>query len=551
MLWTLQKYIFREMGKTFLLTALGLIAVIGLGGGVMNMIELEGVTVGQMLKIIALILPVAATLTLPIAALYAATVTYGRLSADNEFVACRSGGINIHLLFLPTVVISLLSAGCSFYFINFMIPNMIRDIEHFVGDDLPRIIKQQFATADRFSLRGGEVIIYADKAEVIEPDPVNPPGAEASRSGLRIDGVAFVEMDNAEWIKFGTAESAEILFGNRNGRPTLSADMYEVSLYDMHQRGFLDMANPSLGEYAIPQTIPLKVKWLTLDGLLQFGRQPSLFPKIQDRIRMLRGAIARAKFYSQARQAFIDSWATLDTFGRIRVGDAQRTYTIEATGIGAEAQPRFVGDVRIVEETADGFSRTLTADEAMLEVDAAPRTDRIQVSLQALGNVVIHDPRAGGPIRRERERLATFAMPPDILRAARAIDDDVLLDPGARALDRDRDVEELRAAVIADVRELSHDITGEIHSRLAFSTSVFVLVILGAALGIVFRGAQVLVAFGISFVPSLFVICTIIMGKQLIDNPGTAALTGVLVVWAGIAAVAVVDLFVMTKVLRR
>ena len=42
MLWTLQKYIFREMGKSFLLTAVGLIVVLGLGGGVMNMIELEG-----------------------------------------------------------------------------------------------------------------------------------------------------------------------------------------------------------------------------------------------------------------------------------------------------------------------------------------------------------------------------------------------------------------------------------------------------------------------------------------------------------------------------
>ena len=118
--WTLLTYIFREMGKSFVLTAVGLMGVLGLGGGVLNMIELEGATAIQLLKIMALILPVSAALTLPIAALYAATVTYGRLSADNEFVACRSGGINIHLLLLPTLVISLVSAACSFFFINFL-----------------------------------------------------------------------------------------------------------------------------------------------------------------------------------------------------------------------------------------------------------------------------------------------------------------------------------------------------------------------------------------------------------------------------------------------
>jgi lipopolysaccharide export LptBFGC system permease protein LptF len=549
MLWTLQKYIFREMGKTFLLTALGLIAVIGLGGGVMNMIELEGVTVGQMLKIIGLILPVAATLTLPIAALYAATVTYGRLSADNEFVACRSGGINIHFLFLPTVIISLLSAGCSFYFINFMIPNMIHDIERYFGEDLPKIIKQRFGTADRLSLPG-DVVIYADKAMLREPKS-SVAEDENAKSSLRLEGVAFVEMNDAEWSRFGTAESAQILFGQSSGRPTLAAEMRQVSLYDMHQRGFLDMANPSLGEFEISQTIPLKVKWLTLDGLIQYGRQPSLFPEIQDRMRMVRGAIARAKLYEETKQTFITSWDTLKDFGRIKLSDGDRRYTIESTSIRAEARPYFMDNVRITEETTDGFVRTVTADEAYLEVDASARLAGARVSLRALGNVEITDPRAGGPIQRDEERLPSLAMPEEILRKAQAISDDKLLDPGARVLDRDEGVEKLRTKLMAEVEGLSLDITGEIHSRLAFSMSAFVLVILGAALGMVFRGAQVLVAFGISFVPSLFVICTIIMGKQLIDNPGTTPIVGVLVVWAGIVTVALVDLFVMMKVLRR
>ncbi len=98
--WTLQKYIFREMGKTFLLTAAALSAILGLGGGVMQTLELGEVTPGQLLNILAIVIPVSGALTLPIAALFSAAATYGRISADNEFVACRSSGINLHVLFL-------------------------------------------------------------------------------------------------------------------------------------------------------------------------------------------------------------------------------------------------------------------------------------------------------------------------------------------------------------------------------------------------------------------------------------------------------------------
>ncbi|MCH9002351.1 MAG: LptF/LptG family permease, partial [Planctomycetes bacterium] len=77
--WTLQRYIFREMGRTFLLTAITLTCVLGLGGGVMNMIKLGDVTTGQLFRLMCLVVPIAAALTLPIAALFSAGATYGRL----------------------------------------------------------------------------------------------------------------------------------------------------------------------------------------------------------------------------------------------------------------------------------------------------------------------------------------------------------------------------------------------------------------------------------------------------------------------------------------
>jgi lipopolysaccharide export LptBFGC system permease protein LptF len=545
MLWTLQTYIFREMGKTFLLTAIGLIAVIGLGGGVMNMIELDGIGALQLLKIVGLILPVAATLTLPIAALYAATVTYGRLSADNELVACRSGGINIHVLFLPTLVISLLSAASSFVFINFVIPNMIRNLDRFVGDDLPRIIKQQLSTAERFSLRD-KFVIHADRTSLERTDDGKPV--------LRLSGVAFTEMDDGAWVRFGTARSILIAFGKRDGLPTLAADMYGISLYDAQRHGFADSEHQVVGESTIPRRLPIKVKWLTLAGLLEYGGKPETFPAVEEQLERLRGGMARGLFFAELANAFREQ---PDRGGHLRRGALWRhsvTYTIRSrkcTLDRDDKRPRFQDNVVIVEQWADGLTRTVRADDAVVDVRRGVDLAKAKVDVTATGNVAIEDPRAGGSmIRRDRQKLEPIQMPAEIVERARRYSGDELLDPDGAPLRLGKWVKDRRVKVIAGVQEIAREITGELHARMAFSVSVFVLVVLGAALGIVFRGSQVLVAFGISFVPSLFVITAIIMGKQLIDKPGME-LPGISVLWMGIVLVALVDAFVLMRVLRR
>jgi lipopolysaccharide export LptBFGC system permease protein LptF len=111
-------------------------------------------------------------------------------------------------------------------------------------------------------------------------------------------------------------------------------------------------------------------------------------------------------------------------------------------------------------------------------------------------------------------------------------------------------IEDKRKEIVAKVGKIDRAITGELHARMAFSLSVLVLVTLGAALAIVFRGAQVLVAFGISFVPSVLVVSLVIMGKQLIDKPATVQI-GIAVIWLGLALVALLDVYVLAKMVRR
>jgi len=94
------------------------------------------------------------------------------------------------------------------------------------------------------------------------------------------------------------------------------------------------------------------------------------------------------------------------------------------------------------------------------------------------------------------------------------------------------------------------DITGIVHARAAFSVSVFVLVILGAALGIILRGADYLTAFFVSFLPGLFIVVSIVMGRQLTENTNTTNV-GIAIIWGSIVLVAAADALVLTRFLRR
>lgn len=537
MLWTLQKYIFREMGKTFLLTAIGLMCVLGLGGGVFNMIELEGVSTLQLLKLMALVLPVAAALTLPIAALYSATVTYGRMSADNEFVACRSGGINIHVLFLPTLVFSLVSAACSFFFLNYAIPGIVGNLDRFVGADLPRLIAQKLNSPDRLKLNNQKFRIYAEEYKVTQTsdDPTKP-------GLLELEKVAFVEAARGEWSRVGVANKVNILFDLSGESSQIAANMLDFTVYDS-ERGWDSFESTTIGPFRIPQQVAAKVKWLNLSDLLHYRAIPSEFPGIVEDIDRLRAGVAMSLFYDDLKTAFVQT-------GTVEFGDDTLSYSVSAPKVIPDKEtgkPIFVDGVKIVERRGGEIYRRIESDTASFQV----QKDFLSIYLQATGNVSTRFSKEPSAIYRSKgEALEGMDVPPLYGDRAAKLSGAELLDPNAPVPGMNKWARDKRVKIIAKVGEISRDIEGVLHSRMAFSLSVFVLVILGAVLGVIFRGTQTLVAFGISFIPSLFVISMIIAGKQLIDNPATLG-WGVTVTWLGIALVAAIDFIVMTRVLRR
>ena len=93
MIFTLHRYIFRELFRVFALATVALTLMLSVGL-LVPIIQKYGVSPGQIFHLLGYFLPITLTFVLPISALFASSLIYGRFSADRELDACRaSGGI--------------------------------------------------------------------------------------------------------------------------------------------------------------------------------------------------------------------------------------------------------------------------------------------------------------------------------------------------------------------------------------------------------------------------------------------------------------------------
>jgi len=536
MLPTLQWYIFREMGKTFLLTAVGLTVVIGLGGGAMNLLDIERVTPSQLLRLMLLVLPVAGTLTIPIAALYSATVTYGRLSADNEFLACRASGINVLRLFFPTAIISLFSAACTFYFTCFMIPGLIRDLNTFARTGIRQFVQQQVSSPQRLALPGGRYRIYAD-------------GADRSEDGeaVVLRGFAFVKHGPQSWDAVGTGGGIVIRFESdeRDDAPLLSADLYDVTYYDWRDGRWLQAEHQQARPNRIPMRIRQRVKWLNLAELFRLRGEPENWPRVRSVLNKLRGEIAKGRYCASVQEQF-------DRQGSLKLVTADGTIQLQAQTCYRDTvrEDAVKFEHLSVTDERHSIARSVTGEQAHLWVESDDDGRLTQAILEITGEVAVREQGLGTqPMRKARERFGDIAVPEDLRASMAEVPHDELLHlpPEPNWLST---IFDLRAEATEEQAGFVREVTSELHSRLAFSVSAFVLVLLGATLGTMLRGSQIMSAFGISFVPALLVTVMNIMGRQLAEKAGLSTV-GIAVIWGTIGLVGMIDIWTLRRVIRR
>jgi lipopolysaccharide export LptBFGC system permease protein LptF len=78
-------------------------------------------------------------------------------------------------------------------------------------------------------------------------------------------------------------------------------------------------------------------------------------------------------------------------------------------------------------------------------------------------------------------------------------------------------------------------IRAEIHTRLVFGIGCVPMILIGIGLGIIKKGGHLLTAFGASCIPAAVLIVCIIGGRQVMQNTDVTIVSGVTLVWSGLA----------------
>jgi lipopolysaccharide export LptBFGC system permease protein LptF len=209
---TLFWYVLKDLLRIFLLAS-GTLAGIMSFGALLRPLTQHGLDVSQVGKILSYFQPAMTTYSLPIAALFATTIVYGRLSADNELTACRASGISHLAMTWPAILLGLLVALVSLLFLSFVVPVFTLKVEKVIYSNIAQLVANKITRTHEISY--GKTSIFAQDARVIEPIdqvvfvPKNEKNRERLEAQLAAAGLTITRAAEGLSSAYGDAGTRE------------------------------------------------------------------------------------------------------------------------------------------------------------------------------------------------------------------------------------------------------------------------------------------------------------------------------------------------------
>ena len=218
---TLFWYIFRDLVKVFVLTAVSLAGILSFAGLLRPLTE-RGLGAEQAVAILFWLMPAMLAYSLPVAALFATTFVYGRLSADNEATATKAAGMPASPmgLLLPSTVLAALLGVIALAALSFLVPAANLQVEQTVWSNLAQLASNTINRTSRIKIitdQGG-VQIFASRARLpdeaeladIRQRAVEAAGGPEAAAATGVgDDVQVVQLENAHVIGYDEAAEDE------------------------------------------------------------------------------------------------------------------------------------------------------------------------------------------------------------------------------------------------------------------------------------------------------------------------------------------------------
>jgi len=575
---TLFWYIFKDLLKVFLLAS-GAIAGIMSFAGLLRPLTQHGLDLRQVVEMLGYFLPAMTNYSWPVAALFATTFVYGRLAADNELTALRATGVSYLAMLLPAVVLGGTVCLLSLAFLFFVVPESFLRAEQVVYSNLARFVSNKIERTQQiaFDSGGQKVTVFGQRARVLDPDPGQP-----RRQAVRLDQVAVVtyrkdvpkdEPPRPDQFFLARAATAFIdMPASVEGDVMLSAVLEGGAKIPRSVAGPAEAGagrGEVLGSFEAqginPMPMPSPVRetprFMDLNRLLDLLRNPEHGRRVATTLRELVRDDQQAMFLEGLRQTF----TTGDRTVRLTTTDARGrpdTQFVITAGANVREKPPTLkhGKLTVRSGSAEypgvrfeqvGGLTPFTAQVRQIVIQATPDPEKqlVHVSMDLSDVVVtIGDERNA---QKNLVRLASIPMPPEVAGRSAAKVRDYL--PDNRWTPGDRTAR-LAAAWVRQ----TNGVYSELHGRFSFAVSCLVLVLVGAAVGMLFRSGNFVSAFAVSVIPAMVCIVLIVTGQHVAENVPRELPTafknplelGRNLLWAGNVAVLIAGVALYAKLSR-
>ncbi len=570
---TLFWYVFKNLFRVFV-SAVGIIAAIMTFGGLLKPLTEGGLQLAQVAQILTFATPAMWTYALPIGALFATSIVYGRLAADNEVTAIRAAGISLGPLGLgmPALVMGLLCALFSVVSLSFIVPAASLRVERTVVSNIGQYVVNRIEQQHQVRLQqpGGHapLTVYARSATLGEPDPESP-----NEQVVILYDVSIVTYEDNE--KDRKLQVPEEFYIASEARAYIRQPDYENSDEDP----VLFRASLTRG-MKFPRTTVGRTENAIAGGVggLQFGpfelrsplRENTKFMDIR-RLQQLLAHPEKSRRMSEILRDFIrrdqerEYLANLQnelTYGlgimkfRALNGDEltlqpgtlapvlEGDKLVLGTALGGTGQ-----SVKLIHRRKNAAWIESISREAHIKVFPDTDAKRLSIKVDLLDAIVRGEDYENA--MASFQRSFNIAMPAPVLAIASRSAKHYLADTSTI-------MPEQKKTLLRNQMKQENSVISEMHSRASFGISCLVLTMVGYGLGVMFKSGNYLTAFAVSVIPALMSIVLIVTGQHICENvPPDMGSTfknplqmGLIVIWMGNAIVLMMAVVLLVKLRR-
>lgn len=509
MIFTLHRYLFRELFRVFLLAAVALTLILSLGS-ILRPVQEFGVGPAQVIHLMGYFLPITLTFVLPMAALFAGALVYGRFTSDNELDACRASGISLLTMVYPGLALAIMVAVANLLLSFHVMPAFVHLAEKSLKDNAKQILFRNIQRNRYYSLPDSRYLIYADQANSQHDELL---------------GVIAIKLQGQGIGRITSAEGAKVNFKSRG-----SFNEVQITAYEAHQMGDMDEGG---AEYLTLTTefgslLGDDIKFKKIEEMKRIQDDLMLFKPIE---KLARDTYAQLTTELLARDIKTKTAGRTNNFYHLLGEPNSVKFSTDQCNVRNKEEVELTENIVVTEYDTNSKRslRTLTCERASLHIEGDKLTPTLTMDIY----------KASGEIRGRY--IIRGLLPPQAVEtiAHQFRTENGSLQPEKLAwplseMEQSTQLTNLQSALRRKIQKTFVQIKAEMHSRLVFGIGCVPMILIGIGLGIIKKGGHLLSAFGASCVPAAVLIVCIMSGKHITENLGSQNVSGVALMWGGL-----------------